>query len=137
MEFTFENVALESGDVVLRWEKLQVKFGIQVDTIARATANCRSAIASLKPDDFRTPSNCAQFLLNNKGDLKEALQWIDKSFAVKERFGNLSAKARIQAEMGNKADAIATAKKALTLSQDVPSEDIDALKKQIQEWGGP
>jgi len=135
MEFSFENPTVESTDVVLRWEKVQVTFAVQVDTLAKATANCRSAIASLKSDDFRTPSNCAQFALNNKGDLNEALQWIDKSVSVKERFGNLSTKARIQAALGKNADAVATAKKALTLTQDVPAEDIDGLKKEMQQWG--
>ena len=134
MEFSFENLALESADVVLRWEKLQMKFAVQVDTMSRVTANCRSAIANLKADDFRTPSSCAQFALNNKGDLNEALQWIDKSVSVKERFNNLATKARIQAAMGKKADAITTAKKALTLTQDVAEEDISALKKDMQSW---
>jgi DUF2911 family protein len=134
MEFSVENLAVDSADVVLRWEKLQVQFKVQVDTMSKVVASCSSAISSLKPDDYRTPSNCAQFLVTNKGDLNQALQWIDKSISVKERFGNLSAKARIQAAMGKKAEAITTAKKALTMTQDVAEEDIDALKKQMQEW---
>jgi len=135
MEFTFENLSAESADVVLRWEKLQVKFAIQVDTIAKVTADCRSAMGSLKADDFRTPASCAQFALTNKGDLTEALQWIDKSISTQARFSNLATKARIQAQMGKKADALATANKALTMTKDVAPEDIDALKKQMQEWG--
>lgn len=136
MNFSFENLTNESADVVLRWAKLKVKFGIQADTITKVMANCRSAMQNLKADDARTPRGCAQFAADNNGDMTEALQWIDKSISVKESFSNLAVKARLQAKAGKKAEAIQTANKALTLSKDVPAEDIDALKKQMQEWSG-
>jgi Protein of unknown function (DUF2911) len=134
MNFTFQNLSVESADVVLRWEKLQVKFEIQVDTISKVMANCRSALATLKPDDSRTPNRCAEFAAENKGDPAEALQWADKSISIKESFFNLSVKAQLQAKTGKKAEALETASKALTMTKDVPTEDIDALKKQMQEW---
>jgi hypothetical protein len=53
---------------------------------------------------------------------------------MKEGFANLSLKARLQANAGKKKEAVATAQKALTYTQDVAPEDIEALKKQMAEW---
>ena len=136
MNFIFRNLTVNSADVVLRWAKLKVQFGIQTDTVGKVMADCRAGMKNLKADDSRTPRGCAQFAADNNGDMTEALQWIDKSIAVKEAFNNLAVKARLQAKAGKKAEAIQTANKALTLTKDVPAEDIDALKKQIAEWGG-
>ena len=135
MIFTFRNLTVNSADVVLRWAKLKVQFGIQTDTLAKVMADCRAAMKNLKADDSRTPRGCAQFAADNNGDLREALQWIDKSISIKEAFNNLAIKARLQAKSGKKADAVATANRALTLAKDVPAEDVDELKKEMQEWG--
>lgn len=134
MSFAFQNPSVESADVVLRWEKVQVKFSIQVDTVSKVMAACRAEIANLKADDSRTPYRCADFSADNKGDQAEALKWLEKSISIKEGFFNLSLKADLQARAGKKAEALETAKKALTLTQDVPKEDVDALNKKVQEW---
>jgi hypothetical protein len=136
MNFTFQNLSVESADVVLHWATLKVKFGIHVDTVAQVMANCRSAMANLKPDDSRTPRGCADFAAKNNGDPAEALQWIDKSISIKESFFNLAIKAELQAKTGKKAEAMETANKALTMTKDVPTEDVDLLKKKMQDWSG-
>ncbi|HSP06409.1 MAG TPA: DUF2911 domain-containing protein [Acidobacteriota bacterium] len=134
MGFAFQNLSLDSADVVLRWEKLQVKFGIQVDTANKVFASCRSAMAGLKADDSRTPYRCANFALDNKGDEKEAMAWLEKSLSIKEDFFNLELKANTLAKAGKKAEALEAAKKALTLTKDVPEEDVAGLKKKVEEW---
>lgn len=134
MGFAFQNLSLDSADVVLRWEKLQVKFGIQVDTANKVFASCRSAMAGLKTDDSRTPFRCASFALDNKGDEKEAMGWLEKSLSIKEDFFNLELKANTLAKAGKKAEALEAAKKALTLTKDVPEEDVAGLKKKVEEW---
>ena len=134
MGFAFQNLALESGEVVLRWEKLQVKFSVQVDTAGKVMASCRGGMAGLKADDWRTPYRCADFSLDNKGDEKEAMQWLDKSLSTKETFFNLGLKAEVLAKAGKRAEALAAANKALTLTQDVPEEDVAPLKKKVEEW---
>ena len=134
MSFSFQNLSLESGDIVFRWEKLQVKFTIQVDTANKVLASCRSGMAGLKADDWRTVYRCADFAFDNKGDEKEMTQWLEKSLSIKETFFNLALKAEVLAKGGKKAEAIAAGNKALTLTQDVPEEDVVGFKKKVEEW---
>lgn len=134
MGFSFQNLSAESADVVLRWEKVQVKFGIQVDTKTRVLARCREAMSTLKSDDSSTPYGCAEYSLQSGGDPAETMQWAEKAVAAKESFFSLSLKADVLAKAGKRAEALETAKKAITMTKDVPEEDVTALKKKIQDW---
>jgi len=136
MNFVFRNLSLNSADVVFRWANLEVQFGIQTDTLRKVMADCRAAMKDLKADDDRTPRSCAQFAAENNGDPAEALQWVGKSISMKEGFANLATQARLQAKIGKKSVAIQTAKKALTLAKDAPANDVENLKKEMQEWSG-
>lgn len=134
MDFSFQNLSPESADVVLRWEKKLIKFGIHVDTKQKVLASCRDAIANLKPDDNDTLSDCTEYSLNNDGDAAEALKWANQAVAKKESFFSLSLKAEALAKSGQRADALQAAQKALTMTKDIPEEDINLLKKKITQW---
>jgi hypothetical protein len=134
MAFSFQNLTPDSADVVLRWEKVQVKFGVQVDTKNIVMARCREAMPKLKTDDWDTPNGCAEYALKNGGDTAEIMQWVDKALSVKENFWNLSLKAEVLAKAGKRQQALESAKKALNMTKDIPEEDVTALKKKVDEW---
>lgn len=134
LDFNFQNLSPESADVVLRWEKKQVKFGIHVDTKEKVLASCRDAIANLKADDNDTLTDCTEYSLNNGGDVAEALKWANKAVTQKESFWSLSLKAEALAKSGNKGEAVQAAQKALTMTKDIPEEDVTGLKKKMDQW---
>jgi hypothetical protein len=135
MTFSFPAVTSDSATIALNWEKLQVLFVIHVATVPKVLAEARKATAAAKPDDWRTPYRAATFCLDNNVSLDEAATWIAKSMAIKETMGNLSAKARLLAAQGHKAEAIALAKKAIEVGKAAdPHAETEPVEKLIAEW---
>jgi len=135
MTFSFPTVSTESAQVALNWESLQVAFSFKVDTIEKVLAAARKAVSEAKPDDWRTSYRAAAFCLDNKVNLAEAKTWLDKSVATKETMYNLSGQARLLAMEGKKADAIALAKKAITVGKAADLKaDTSMVDNLIKEW---
>ena len=138
MTISFENVKMNSTDIVIAWEKVRVPFTVDVgDVIGRTLASVRTQMASLKADDFRTPAQAAGWVLNSKmtANYEEALKWIDASIKAKETFGNLNTKARLLAGLNRKDEAIGTAEKAVAVGKAAtPAADTTDLEKMLAEW---
>ena len=135
MTFSFPAVSTESAQVALGWEKLQVAFTFKVGTIDKVLAAARKAVAEAKPDDWRTPYRAAAFCLDNNVDLAEAKAWLAKSVSVKETMYNLSGQARVLAMEGKKTEAIALAKKAITVGKAADAKaDTSMVDNLIKEW---
>ena len=117
MQFTFEDLTNTSANLVLRWEKLRVAVPIAVDVNTKVLADCRTAVAAAKADDWRTPYRAAGFCLENQVALDEGRKWLDKSVGIKQHYYNLSLLAKWQMKDGKKQDAIATAQKALAAAK--------------------
>ncbi|MGE5236023.1 MAG: DUF2911 domain-containing protein [Acidobacteriota bacterium] len=138
MTFSFPDTTSDATGVALTWDKLRVGFTVKVDTVGLVTAQARTAVAAAKPDDWRTPLRAATFCLDNNVDLAEARSWLDRSLTVKETMPGLAAKARFLALDGKKAEAIATAKKAIAVGKAAdPKAETGAVEKLIAEWEKP
>lgn len=138
MGLEFENVKGNTADVVIVWDKVKVPFTIDVgDVNGRFLTEIRRQMLNLKSDDFRTPAQAASWVYSTKitASYPEAVQWLDKSIAVRETFGSLNTKARILAEMGKNAEAIAVAEKAVQIGKaSTPAANTAALEKLLTEW---
>ena len=134
--YSFDPVTDNSAQVNIRWEKLRVPFTVEVkDVKALTLTKMRAAVAAAKPDDWRTPLQAANyvFLSEDKMDPTEAIGWLEQSIKVKETFGNLYSKARLQAAQGKTQEAIATGEKALVLGKEAKANTAD-LEKRLGEW---
>ena len=112
-------------------------FTVEVKDIPALTlVKARQTVASAKPDDWQTPLQAGNYLLNNKGDLTQALAWADQSIKARENFNNLNLKARILAAQGKTADAVATGEKALQVGRaaNANAQALAAFEKTLGEW---
>jgi hypothetical protein len=138
MEFVFEGLTPRSAELALYWEKLRVPLKIETDTDAKAYANAKDAVGKAKADDWRTPLNAANYMVENKVHLDDAAAWIAKSASVQENYYNAAARARLLAAQGKPKDAAAQGEKALALAPKTEpkpnDEQIAAFKKQISDW---
>lgn len=138
--YEFNNVAGNNATVSLSWENISVPFTVNVGDInARVVNYIRNEVKNRKADDVRPLNQGAGFVMSNKmkGNYEEALGWLDESIKVKETFGNLNAKARLLAEMGKKAEAIATAEKAIQVGKAAsPAANTANLEAEVQKWKG-
>lgn len=116
LAFTFDPVSEDSAQVNIRWEKISVPFTVKVPDVAAATlARLKTTVAGAKPDDWRTPLQAGNYLINNNNpaDDEQGMAWLDQSIKVKETFQNLSAKANALYKAGKKDEAFALGDQAI------------------------
>src|SRR5262249_45678500 len=133
----FPQVTATSAELALMWEKLAVVMNLAVDTNAQFLAKAKEAVASAKPDDWRTSLTAARYLYDQKYSLSDAAVFLDKSVSIKPTFANLSMKASVLADEGKRTDAVAAAQKALALKDVDPKPSADAvadLEKKLAGW---
>ena len=135
--FSFDPVTDNSAQVNIRWERVRVPFTVEVKNVnALAIEKARAAIASAKPDDWQTRVQAANFAFQNKLNTDEAMQWLDQSIKIKETFGNVGLKARVLAEQGRTAEAVAAGEKAIQLGKEakVNALAVANMEKLVAEW---
>jgi len=135
MRFSFDDLTNTSANLVLQWEKLKLAVPITVDVNTKVLADCRAAVAAMKPDDWRTPYQAAGFCLNNEVAMDEGRKWLDKSLGIQQHYANLNLLARWQMKDGKKQDAVATAQKALALVKaGRDTADTVPTERLLKEW---
>ena len=97
-----------SATINLAWEKTHVSVPIEIDTVGMLVPQIEALMASDAAK--KRYAAAAMFYLDNNIDLKKALGWMDAAIAEQPNaFFLVYRKAKIQAAMGDKAGAIATA----------------------------
>jgi len=116
LRYTIDPVGEDSAQVNIRWEKISVPFTVKIPDVPAATlARLKAVVGEAKADDWRTPLQAGNYLLNNKDatDDAQGMAWLEQSIKVKETFGNLSAKANALYKAGKKDEAFAVAEQAI------------------------
>lgn len=138
MQFSFTDIAVDHATLVLDWEKLRVPIEITVDTIGQAMTAARAAMAALDAKDDGTARRCAQFAFDNNQAPDEAMQWVDRSIAIKPGWLNLRLKANMLAKAGRYPDAVQFGQRSIEAGkvkgEEAPAEDMDKLAKLVAEW---
>ena len=137
LAFQIEPEGESSARVNIRWERITVPFTVEVKDLPAVTlAKSRAAVAAAKPDDWQMPLQAANYQLNNKGDLAQALAWAEQSIKTRENFNNLNLRARILAAQGKTADAVATGEKALQVGRaaNANAQALANFEKTLGEW---
>jgi hypothetical protein len=137
LAYQIEPTGEAAARVNIRWEKLTVPFTVEVKDVQTLTlAKAREAVAAAKADDWQTPLQAANYVLNNKLDLGQAMTWADQSIKARENFNNLNLKARILAAQGKTAEAVATGEKALQVGRaaNANAQALAAFEKTLGEW---
>ena len=137
LEYWIDPINDNSAQVNIRWEKVRVPFIVEVKDVQGLTMQkARAAVAAAKADDFVTPLQAANYALQNKLSVEEAIGWLDRSIKVKETIGNLGLRARVLAEQGKTAEAIAAGEKAIHVGKDAKANptQIANMEKLVAEW---
>ncbi len=133
MMFGFDNLTSSSATFYLLWENLFVPVTIKTNTDKTVEASIAKVMAGPSAGDYYSASS---YYLNNGKDLNQALVWVDKSIAMgNEKYWVLRVKSLIQAGLGDKKGAIATARRSLQLAQEDKNENyIKMNQDSIAEW---
>jgi len=124
----FANVNPSGCDMQMLWENTMVTLPITTDVDTKVMAQIDDAMNK----DTHPYFTAAFYYLENGKDLNKALEWFDKAIAQQPTaFYAVYQKARCQAKMGKKQDAIATAKKSIELSKQAKNDDYVALNEKL------
>jgi Protein of unknown function (DUF2911) len=113
LAFDFDDVKADSAVATLRWEKVAVPFKVEVNVHDIVQASLHNQLQGLSQYTWEGWDDAATYLLTNKYDLNEALQYEETSIRTEPRFDNYLTKSQILEAMGRKDDAEVAKKSAL------------------------
>ena len=124
----FANVKASTAELHLMWEHTDVNLHLATDVDTRIMANIDAAMQGDKKPYFAA----VQYYYENNKDLNKALAWISEAEKSDPKAPYYKLwKARIQLKMGNKAEALATAKEGAQLAKDQKNEEYVRLNEAV------
>jgi hypothetical protein len=125
---TIDNITNSSCNLILLWDKTAVALPITTDVDTRIM---KQIDETLNKDD-KPYFNSAMYYLENGKDLNKALEWFNKAIEQNpDGFFIYYQKARCQAKLGKKQDAIATAQKGIESASAAKNDDYVALNQKL------
>ncbi|HTS44433.1 MAG TPA: DUF2911 domain-containing protein [Puia sp.] len=124
----FNSMTSNTCDMELIWDKTDVTVPIETDI----DANIMAQIDNAMNKDNRPYFGAAMYYLDNGKDLNKALEWFNKATEQNPKaFFMFYQKARCEAKLGKKQDAIATAQKGIALAKEANNNDYVALNEKL------
>lgn len=124
----FANVKSASCELNIMWDNTAVALPIATDVDTKVMAQINQGMSSEKPPYFEA----ASYYFDNGRDLVKAKEWAQKAVeADPKAFYIVHLLAKIQAKSGDKAGAIATAKKSIELAKEAKNPDYVALNEKL------
>lgn len=120
----FSDLRDESATLNLLWEHTIVPIKVEVDVASKLVPQIEAVMAS---DSKKKPYyQAAMFYYDHGLDLQKASKWVDAAIAEREAHYIVYLKAKILAKLGDKAGAIAAAKRSSELA--VKAKDTGYVK---------
>lgn len=106
----------DSATLNLTWENTRASVKLEFDVVGQVKAQIEAAMA--QPNDKSPYVGAAMFYLDHGLDLRQANAWMDAAIKLDPKGYYLHyRKAKVQAKMGDKAGAIATAKQSIEIAR--------------------
>lgn len=115
LTFEFDELQPDSATVKLKWEKIEVPFKITVDVHERVRESLKKQLRTLSRYTWMSWDDAANYLLAEKIDLNDALEYANKSIENEDRFENEITKSKVLTAMDRQSEAAAAQKKAVEL----------------------
>jgi len=135
--FTILIDELKNNSAVLNfiWENTIVKLPFEVPTDAKTLASIEKVMNGPSAGDY---FSAATYYHETGKDLKKALEWVNKAVEMQgdDAYWMLRRKSLIEAGLGMKKEAIASAKRSLASAEKAGNADYVKMNKDfLKEWG--
>lgn len=122
-----------SATLHLDWDKTRVPVKLATDDIEQVSKQLEAAASGTAPLDARTAFQAASFYYDNNKDAAQALKWIDQALEKNPNayFMHMR-RAQIQAKLGNKKEAAASAQKTIDILKADKEPDEAGIKSAQQ-----
>jgi hypothetical protein len=129
LTYDFDDVSPDASVVTLRWEKVAVPFKLGVNTHEIVEQNLHNQLRGLAQYAWDGWDDAANYLLQEKIDLEEALKYSDKSILNEARYDNFMTKSKVLDALGRKDDATTARNKALAMANAI---QLHGYARQLQ-----
>ena len=133
--FTIElaDVKGASGTLNFLWDKTRVPVKLTTDDVEQVSKQLDVVVSAGTPLDPRTAYQAAAFYYDNNKDMNQAAKWIDQALEKNpDAYFMHYKKAQIQAKLGNKKEAVASAQKAIDILKKDKAPDESAIRNAQQ-----
>jgi Protein of unknown function (DUF2911)/Tetratricopeptide repeat len=115
------------------WDKTRVPVKLTTDDVEQVNKQLDAVVSAGTALDPRTAYQAAAFYYDNNGDMNQAAKWIDQALEKNpDAYFMHYKKAQIQAKLGNKKEAIASAQKAIDILKKDKTPDESAIRNAQQ-----
>lgn len=130
----FDEITADGANMFMGWANTIVVVPIKVGTDKEASASITRTLAGPTSRDYYS---AASYYFESGKDMNQAYTWIKKANEMDPKFWQLRRQSLIEAKMGNKVAAIASAKKSMTMAKEAGNMDYVRMnEKSLKEWGG-
>ena len=133
---TIDDVTSAGAHLGILWENTYVGIPFGVSTDTEVVKNIEKIMAGPSAGDYYA---AAVYYSSEGKDISKAKEWMNKAMSLTEKpaFWQLRQQSLILAKSGDKAGAIATAKKSLAGAEEAGNMDYVKMNKDsLKEWGG-
>jgi hypothetical protein len=124
----FDNMTNSSCNLIMLWDKTAVALPIKTEVDSKIMAQIDETFNK----DGKPYFGAAMYYLDNGKDLNKALDWFNRAIEQNpDGYFIYYQKARCQAKLGKKQDAITTAQKGIELAKVAKNEDYVALNEKL------
>lgn len=122
------NITANKLDIQLAWEKTQVSIPVETEIDGKILAT----IAKVMSQDSKPYFEAASYYFEKGLQLDKALEWVNKANESNpSAYWQFHLKAKIQAKLGDKVGAKATALKSIELAKAGKNDDYVALNEKL------
>jgi hypothetical protein len=132
LTYDFDDVKPDSSLITLRWEKIAVPFKVGVNTHEIVEQSLHNQLRGLAQYAWDGWDDAANYLLQEKIALEEALKYSEKSIQAEERYDNLMTESRVLEALSRKQEAVSARSKALAMANAI---QLHTYARQLQNEG--
>lgn len=131
MEFNFVDMTDNSAFVAIKWENTKVSFKIETEVDDIVMAQIKELVIDKDVTNPGLYYQAANYYYINNKDLRMAYDWINKSVADDSKYWTMHLKAKIEADLGMKKEAIESANKSMEMAKEAKNPDYVGLNERL------
>lgn len=130
-EISFANMTDTGSDLSLKWENTRVDFRIETEVDPLVMAQIQEYVIDADSDDPSLLYSAASYYYTNSKDMNQAYNWITESVEEDPKYWTVHLKAKIEAALGKKTEAVETATEAIELAEEAKNPDYVGLNERL------
>jgi hypothetical protein len=130
-EISFENMTDTGSDVSLKWENTRVDFRIETEVDPIVMKQINEELIKKTSTDPALLYSAASYYYTNKKDMNQAYEWIVASTSSDPKYWSMHLKAKLEAALGKKTNALESAQTSKKLADEAGNPDYVNLNNRF------